>query len=127
MNWINTSQKMSQDQIRFNVFRATVFPEAWAEFTCLRRRGLADKAVRIEIARLWRTGTLSAEFSDDSESWILCRAKSAPDLRPYGYFEVSIEKVPAAVLLNFYLLTRSSSPGGQPVFRERFGRPPTSS
>jgi len=118
MYWINTSPKMSQDQFRFNVFSATVVPEAWTDFTCLRRRGLPDKGIRIETARLWRAGTISAECSDDSESWILCRAQLAPDLTPYGYFEVSIEKVPAAVLLNFYLLTRSSSPGGKPVFRE---------
>lgn len=100
----------------FNAFHAEVNVSGWQGLSVKQRLARSDKFLRAEIARRWRAGELLAEVSEGDSSWILHRDTEPAVLAEYAYRAVPLEAVPAAVLLNFYLVLHAPAAGSRAVF-----------
>lgn len=103
-------------QIPFNAFDLVVFPKAWAEYSLYRRHGKTDKALRAEIARLWREGKVLSEFTENEESWIVSSLPDFPEVIQRGYRKDSINSAPSSVALSFVVAIKSGTPAGANVY-----------
>lgn len=103
-------------QIPFNAFDLVVFPEAWTEYSIYRRHGKIDKALRAEIARLWREGKVISEFTEKEESWIISSQPDFPEVEQRGYRKDSINSAPLSVALSYVITMKSGTPAGANVY-----------
>ncbi|MBC8641174.1 hypothetical protein IAG25_30600 [Caballeronia sp. EK] len=104
------------EPLYFNALCAEIELSKWQGFAVKQRLTRADKGLRSEIARRWRTGEVLAEISDGEISWILHRDTETDVLADYAFRAVSLDIVPAAVMLNFYLVMFASAGGSRGVF-----------
>ncbi|MGE8454637.1 MAG: hypothetical protein ACN6OP_29305 [Pseudomonadales bacterium] len=103
-------------ELYFNAFHAEVDVSRWRGLSVKQRVSRSDKFLRAEIARRWRAGEVLAEVSEGDSSWILHRDTEPAVLADHAYRVVPIDVVPAAVLLNFYLLLHAPAAGSRAVF-----------